>query len=931
MNKKSKYLALFLALCICASCFPVFAVDGNSEEVYTGEEINITVGYSSYIPEPVSSGNTNRELSIINTTGGELPVNTGNTSTYPTSSGVSYLYLDEEGYVDTEDVLTSIYRTREWTLLPGMSVQDLNELYENRHYLLSEIWLKNGDSYKKYAYDKFNLNTLQSGAELVFIYSVTEGFTDVDTEFYDYDISNGWVFRASTPTEYKNYLIYKHKFAGNVFDEDNNISEEFLAWATGNPKWEGDVYTYTKESGINNPENYSSENSDDVKFAFGNVNTGTGLGRLTYSVDGFNNELNKYNNRGFAGCTFGIPSHLDDEGKIVYNSGLVVPNLFNEGDAIGKTTYHDYPLSFHRIGDTYTLSRVRNTSVNNCEQFINPSNSQGFYDSIWTNNFWPMDDAPSFGTGYRNTDSSDILPEDAEIEVHDIKFGASETFKDQEHEIRFGPITEKPGDYTYPESDDGLYHNSYFGMHFEIPFYLDEEYCGPLEYTFFGDDDLWVFLDGELICDIGGIHSSVGENVSLWDYLGDDNPGEHLLSFFYTERGASGSTCWMQFTIPRVLVPSLLNTSLDSASSADQGGFVPVPPLTLERQADLIVSKLTTNEKIGQCLMIQSKGSYSELKSYITKYKPGGFVYFGADYQNEPNASTVLTKTNALQTLSRQTDGIPLLISVDEEGGLVTRISRYPQYRSSNLPSALSLKRSKADIYADGEEKARLLSSVGANVNLAPVADWANDPNSFLVKYERSWGGTLEENSNYVAQEVKGMEENGIGSCLKHFPGYGDCNGDTHYGIATIDKTKEELLAEDTPSFLAGIEAGSDMIMVTHNTYTQIDPDSPASLSPEIYTMLREDLNFDGIAVTDSLEMGAITNVYGDNAAAIALQAGADMAMIAGTSSEVAASVNAVRDAVYSGLIPEERIDEACRRVILYKLEHGLKFSDQLV
>lgn len=117
----------------------------------------------------------------------------------------------------------------------------------------------------------------------------------------------------------------------------------------------------------------------------------------------------------------------------------------------------------------------------------------------------------------------------------------------------------EPGDNQWkalPVSDDGMDHNSYFGMFYELEFDLDETYCGPLEYLFFGDDDMWVFLDGELVCDIGGVHSSVGEYVNLWDYLknedGTSKSGKHTLKFYYTERGASGSTCWMQFTLPSV-------------------------------------------------------------------------------------------------------------------------------------------------------------------------------------------------------------------------------------------------------------------------------------------------------------------------------------------------------------------------------------------
>ena len=105
---------------------------------------------------------------------------------------------------------------------------------------------------------------------------------------------------------------------------------------------------------------------------------------------------------------------------------------------------------------------------------------------------------------------------------------------------------------TFPQSDDGREHNCYFGMHFAVNFSLTADYVGPLEYYFFGDDDMWVFLDGQLVCDIGGVHSSMGEYVNLRDYLRNGSTGTHTLAVFYTERGASGSTCWMSFTLPNV-------------------------------------------------------------------------------------------------------------------------------------------------------------------------------------------------------------------------------------------------------------------------------------------------------------------------------------------------------------------------------------------
>lgn len=223
-------------------------------------------------------------------------------------------------------------------------------------------------------------------------------------------------------------------------------------------------------------------------------------------------------------CTFGLVDRLDADGNIVYSPGVIAPNLFNDGDAIGKTAIDGHQLNFARDGDTYTLTSVSGTTATQLDKFNNPKcGSLAPYTHIWTNNFWPMDSAETFGA-----------------DGHDLKFGdiTKVTFRK----------TAKKGE--LPKSDDGLDHNSYFGMNFSVNFALPEGYLGDLEYCFFGDDDMWVFLDGQLILDIGGVHSSVGEYVNLWDYIAKGDTSEHTLQFFYTERGASGSTCWMHFTIP---------------------------------------------------------------------------------------------------------------------------------------------------------------------------------------------------------------------------------------------------------------------------------------------------------------------------------------------------------------------------------------------
>lgn len=326
--------------------------------------------------------------------------------------------------------------------------------------------------------------------------------------FYDYDITDGYIYSTTADS-------IAHSNRKNTSTQKNNIH----------------AFADTREAGINSADNYHSSNT---KLAFGNVNTATNFGRLLWKKDGVDNELNKYNNKSYQGCTYGLVSHLDANGNIVYSSDISAPYLFDEGPAIGKAVYDNYSLDFTRNGDTYTLLAVNGAGecANELNSFNNPTCGTTTYTNIWTNNFWPMDSAPSFGT-----------------DGHDLKFG------DYRYQNKTDPTKSFRDKYTgeaFPDSDDGIDHNSYFGMHYAVDFTLTEDYIGPLEYTFFGDDDMWVFLDGKLVCDIGGVHSTVGEYVNLWNYLKQGDAGTHTLSFFYTERGASGSSCFMQFTLPSV-------------------------------------------------------------------------------------------------------------------------------------------------------------------------------------------------------------------------------------------------------------------------------------------------------------------------------------------------------------------------------------------
>jgi len=263
---------------------------------------------------------------------------------------------------------------------------------------------------------------------------------------------------------------------------------------------------------------------------------------------------------------------------------------------------------------------------------------------------------------------------------------------------------------------------------------------------------------------------------------------------------------------------------------------------------------------------------------------------------------------------------IPLLIGVDEEGGVVNRVSKYTQFRSIPFHSPQSLyKEGGFDLVkSDTTEKSILLKSLGINVNLAPVCDVSTDSDDFI--YNRSFGKNPTKTAEYVKTVVTEMNHQNIGSTLKHFPGYGN-NVDTHTGISIDKKSYESFVENDFIPFQAGIEAGAGSILVSHNIVNCMDKTLPASLSPAIHEILRDELGFNGVIMTDDLAMDAIKEYTNDKEAAVfAITAGNDL--IIATDFDV--QIPAVIAAVNNKTITEDRINESVIRVLIWKLSLGI-------
>ena len=273
-----------------------------------------------------------------------------------------------------------------------------------------------------------------------------------------------------------------------------------------------------------------------------------------------------------------------------------------------------------------------------------------------------------------------------------------------------------------------------------------------------------------------------------------------------------------------------------------------------------------------------------------------------------------------LHCLIRMETGLPPMILLDEEGGTVSRVSRNPALRAVPFwsPQALYAEGGFDLIRSDTAEKCDLLQSLGINLNFAPVCDVSRNPEDFI--YDRSFGRSAAETAEYVRTVVQTMTEAGMGSVLKHFPGYGN-NTDTHSGVAYDGRPYETFENEDFLPFQAGIAAGADMVLVAHNVVACMDGEKPASLSETVHNILRETLGFDGVIITDDLSMEGVQAFASDTDIGVqAVLAGNDLLCC----TDFEARIAEILDAVERGTISESRIDDSVLRILNLKIALGI-------
>ena len=348
----------------------------------------------------------------------------------------------------------------------------------------------------------------------------------------------------------------------------------------------------------------------------------------------------------------------------------------------------------------------------------------------------------------------------------------------------------------------------------------------------------------------------------------------------------------------------------------------------LQAKINEMLADMTLEEKAAQMFMITPEaltgtGQVLEAgdmtREAIDKYPVGGLIYFT---QNLQDPEQVRSMTGNVQKFARERTGLPMLLSVDEEGGTVTRFGGNPSfdYDPSVDMAGNGASGDPQQAYELGEKIGKFLGSLGFNMDNAPDADMLTNLENTVVK-DRSFGSDCDTVSEMALAELEGLEDQGVKGLLKHFPGHGATTADTHEGYAYTDATLEEMKSNELVPFADGIEAGVDIIMVGHISCPQVTGnEEPASLSEKMITgVLREEMGFDGVVITDAMNMGAIAENYSPAEASVkAVLAGADMILMP---EDFQQAYTGVLNAVKSGKITQERIDASVTRIIGLKLE----------
>ena len=355
----------------------------------------------------------------------------------------------------------------------------------------------------------------------------------------------------------------------------------------------------------------------------------------------------------------------------------------------------------------------------------------------------------------------------------------------------------------------------------------------------------------------------------------------------------------------------------------------PVVELTYEQKMDALIEESIINvmpleDKVAALFVVTPEaitGVSTAVKAgdgtrdALMKYAVGGLVYFTKNMQSQEQLKEMIDNT-LLYTM------YPVFIAVDEEGGSVARVAEAGIGTKVDSAQVIGQTLDAANAYQAGSTIGGYLAGLGFNLNFAPVADLANVENSVMTG--RAYGAEAATVAPFVNSMLQGLEEQNVTACIKHFPGIGSSTQDTHDGLASTDRSAEEFRANEFTVFKSAIDAGADMIMVSHMSAPSLTGDNtPCSLSNIVVTdILRNELNFQGVIITDALNMSAISQYYGaDEAAIMALRAGCDMLLMP---EDFETAYNGVIEAVKSGIISEQRIDDSLKKI------YRIKYADKI-
>lgn len=340
----------------------------------------------------------------------------------------------------------------------------------------------------------------------------------------------------------------------------------------------------------------------------------------------------------------------------------------------------------------------------------------------------------------------------------------------------------------------------------------------------------------------------------------------------------------------------------------------PAAPAEPKSPADTVALELLVGELI-MTKLVGLTASEEELQA-VRRLQVGGIILFGPSVRDEPQLRALLTSLDAARAPAARRAGLHprLVVSVDQEGGPIRNIPFAPPELSQSSLADRPIEEAHAAALATG----KALADLGIGVDLGPVADLEQPPNRTMIG--RSFGPDPSTVAPYIRATVEGLEQGGVAATAKHFPGFGASTANSDEAVAYVDRTREQLRAEELVPFRAAIAADVDAVMVSHGIHRGLGSSRPGILDPKIVTdLLRTELGFEGVAMTDSMNARGFRESWGDTvprACPVALAAGIDLLLLTGSIETARSCRERILDAVADGSLPEERVREAARRIL---------------